>query len=160
MLEKFFFDWSAILAFTRGEVHGPAVIELIDRIKRAQRITSVLVACECYRGIPLSSAKRKSQMRVLNALLEFFALNPVYEAQAMAGARLFRYSAGAIAPILAAQCIDGNYTMVTIDTRHFINVPAIKIATQQAAPGCDQRVMGLRDFCVTLRGAYRHRGTI
>ncbi len=65
MLEKFFSDSSALLAITRKEVHGPAVIELIDRINPAQRITSVLVAYECYRGIPLSTAKRKSQMRDL-----------------------------------------------------------------------------------------------
>ena len=32
MLEKFFSDSSALLAITRKEVHGPAVIELIDRI--------------------------------------------------------------------------------------------------------------------------------
>lgn len=88
MLEKFFFDSSALLAITRKEVRGPAVAALLDRIKPAQRITSVLVAYECYRGIPLSNARRKSQMQALGTLFGFFSLKSVFEAQAMAGARL------------------------------------------------------------------------
>ena len=127
MLEKFFFDSSALLAITRKEVRGPAVAALLDRIKPAQRITSVLVAYECYRGIPLSNARRKSQMQALGTLFGFFSLKSVFEAQAMAGARLFRYSAGAIDPILAAQCVEGGYTMVTINTIHFKRVPGIRL---------------------------------
>ena len=117
MLEKFFFDSSALLAITRKEMHGPAVIELMDRIKPAQRIRSVRLAYECYRGIPLSTARRKSQICDLQTLFEFFTLKSVFEAQAMAGARLFTYSASAIDPILAAQCLDGGCTMVTINTK-------------------------------------------
>lgn len=127
MLEKFFFDSSSLLAFTRKEREGPAVIELIDSIKPAQRITSVLVAYECYRGIPQSNSKRKAQVRELDALFSFFTIKAIYRAQAMEGARLCQYSKGAIDPILAAQCVDGGYTMVTVNRKDFERVPRLRL---------------------------------
>jgi len=52
----------------------------------------------------------------------------VYHAKAMTAARIFQYSKGAIDPLLAAQCIDGGYTMVTANLQDFERVPGLKIA--------------------------------
>jgi len=105
------------------------VIALVNALKQSQLVTSVLVAYELYRGVHPNSSTRKSQIKELELTLERFSLKPVHEAQAMHGAKAFYHSAGAIDPILAAQCVDGGFTLVTFNQKHFERVPGIKIHT-------------------------------
>ena len=65
---------------------------------------------------------------MLELALAEFTLKPVHEGAAMAGARLHRFSSGAIDPILAAQCVEGGFTMVTDNKRDFERVPGIRLA--------------------------------
>lgn len=127
MSEKYFFDTSAFLAIIRDEPQGLAISALNDGLKRAQCFTSVLVAYELFRGIPLSASRRKTQTQILDELLEKFTRKSVFEAQAMAAAKVHRYSRGAIDPILAAQCVDGGFTLVTTNRQDFERVPGIKL---------------------------------
>lgn len=128
MLERFFFDTSAFLAVVKNEPQGPAILALNDSLKQAQCVTSVLVAYELYRGVPLLSNKRKSQARTIDMLLERFTLKAVFEAHAMAAAKLYRYSKGQIDPILAAQCVEGGFTLVTANRKDFERVPGLRLA--------------------------------
>ena len=127
MPEKYFFDTSAFLAIIRSEPEGAAIGALNDRLRRSQCFTSVLVAYELFRGIPLSAARRKAQTQVLNELLDKFTRKSVFEAHALAAARVHRFSRGAIDPILAAQCVDGGFTLVTTNRQDFERVPDIKL---------------------------------
>ena len=95
---------------------------------------SVLVAYELFRGVPRSSPKRKSQIKELELLLEKFSRKSVFNSHAVMAARLFQYSKGAIDPILAAQCIDGEYTLVTSNVEDFKRVPKLKIAELKISP--------------------------
>ena len=99
----------------------------MDSLRRYQRVTSVLVAYELYRGVHPESRTRKAQIRELDATLDYFSLKPVYEAQAMLGAKVHHQSKGSIDPLLAAQCVDGDYILVTTNQRDFERVPGIKI---------------------------------
>jgi predicted nucleic acid-binding protein len=126
-LERFFFDTSAFVAVINNEVECAAIESLLLSLKRTQKTTSVLVAYELFKGIPLRESKRKTQIQITNLLLKDFTLKPVYERAAMAGAALFRHSAGEIDPILAAQSIEGGFTFVTKNIKHFDRVPGIKI---------------------------------
>jgi len=126
--EKYFFDTSAFLSIVKNEPLGINVSSLSDSLNRAQCYTSVLVVYELFRGIPKAASKRKSQIKVIESLLEKFTQKSVFHAQAMTAARIFQYSKGAIDPILAAQCIDGGYTMVTANLQDFERVPGLKIA--------------------------------
>lgn len=130
MLKRYFFDSSAFLAAVKDEPLSKAVISLSDSLHPSQKITSVLVAYELYRGVAAESNRRKVQIQILDAMLADFTLKPVHAAQAMAGARVFRekQSKGAIDPILAAQCVDGGYWMVTANRGDFERVPGIKLA--------------------------------
>jgi predicted nucleic acid-binding protein len=125
--ERFFFDTSAFLADIRREPEGDAVFALRERLRRTQCFTSVLVVYELYRGVPLSHSKRKSQIQVLDTWLSTFTLKPVHEAHAMMAAKLHRYSKGSIDPLLAAQCLDGDFTMVTTNRQDFERVPELRI---------------------------------
>ena len=58
MLEKYFFDSSAFIEILREQSRSVAVERLLDSLKRSQKFTSVLVAYELYRGIPLSYSRR------------------------------------------------------------------------------------------------------
>lgn len=127
MSDRYFFDTSAFLALVRNEPERDAVAELRASLRRTQCFTSVLVAYELYRGVPLSPSRRKTQIQVINEMLTVFTLKPVYEAHAMAAAKLHRYSKGAIDPLLAAQCLDGNYTMVTTNREDFKRVPGLRL---------------------------------
>lgn len=128
MLEKYFFDSSAFIEILREQSRSVAVERLLDSLKRSQKFTSVLVAYELYRGIPLSYSRRKSQTQALNEILADFTLKPVHEAVAMHAAKLHRFSKGDIDPVLAAQCIDGGYTLVTVNEKDFVRVPGIRLA--------------------------------
>ncbi len=45
----------------------------------------------------------------------------------MMAAKLHRYSKGSIDPLLAAQCLDGDFTMVTTNRQDFERVPELRI---------------------------------
>lgn len=128
MADSYFFDSSAFLEIIKDQARSVAVQNLLSSLKRHQKFTSVLVAYELYRGVPLSDSRRKSQTRALDLLLAGFTLKPVHEAVAMHAAKVHRFSAGAIDPILAAQSIDGGCIMVTTNEKHFVRVPGIRLA--------------------------------
>jgi predicted nucleic acid-binding protein len=107
VLERFFFDSSAFIAMIRKEASAPTLSAMLGELRRSQCHTSVLVVYELYRGLPQASPKLKAQVSEIESLLEKFTRKSVFHAQAMAAARLFRYSKGAIDPILAAQCFEG-----------------------------------------------------
>ena len=130
MRERHFFDTSAFLAILKKEEKGASVLELIGSLGRTQRVTSVLVAYELFRGIAPHTSKRKSQFQNIEQLLDYFTVKPVTEAHAMEAAKIFRNKAskGAIDPILAAQCIEGRFRMVTLNVKDFEDVDGIKFA--------------------------------
>lgn len=80
-----------------------------------------------YRGVHPNSTRRKSPLKELNAALEDFTLKPVHEAQAINAARFYYDSKGDIDPILAAQCVDGGFTLVTTNPKDFERVPGIRM---------------------------------
>lgn len=127
MLERYFFDTSAFLAVIRNEAQRGSVEALIASLRRSQRVTSVLVAYGLYRGVHPNSTRRKSPLKELNAALEDFTLKPVHEAQAINAARFYYDSKGDIDPILAAQCVDGGFTLVTTNPKDFERVPGIRM---------------------------------
>lgn len=129
MIERYFFDTSAILAVLKREPQGAAIKAMMDSLSRMQRVSSVLVAYELYRGVPLSSTKRRSQLKAISIVLDGFALKPVHEAHAMAAAKLYQHSKGKLDPLLAAQCVDGGFIMVTTNRRDFERVPGLRLAT-------------------------------
>lgn len=128
MRERYFFDSSAFIAILRKEPGYERIETLLKTIPWSARVTSVLVAYELFRGIPASSGKAKAQIRELDNLLYGFTLKPVHTAHAMTGAKLFRQSKGFNDPILAAQCVDGGFVMVTKNRKDFERVPGIKLA--------------------------------
>ncbi len=127
MSDRYFFDTSAFLAVIKKEPYAEIILDLRDSLKRFQCVTSVLVAYELYRGIPPSATKRKAQIQVIETSLKKFTLKPVYEAHAMTAARLYQYSKGTIDPLLAAQCVDGDYILVTTNRKDFERVPGLRI---------------------------------
>ncbi|MBK7005832.1 MAG: type II toxin-antitoxin system VapC family toxin [Burkholderiales bacterium] len=126
---RYFFDTSAFLAIIRKEPNWKEVADFLDSLRRNQRVTSVLVAYELYRGVHPASRTRKAQLRELDAILGYFSLKPVYEAQAMLASKVHYKSKGSIDPILAAQCLDGGYTLVTMNVKDFERVPGIRLLT-------------------------------
>lgn len=129
MLDRYFFDTSAFLEVIKQQAKGEAIERLSSGLRRTQKVTSVLVAYELYRGIPLSASRRKKQVQVLELALAEFTLKPVHEAPAMMASRIHGlFSKGRIDPILAAQCVDGGYLMVTTNTQDFSRVPGIRMA--------------------------------
>lgn len=129
MSERYFFDTSAFISIIKKEPRGQAIRLLNDSLNMSQCVTSVLVAYELYRGVPPEASKRKSQLRLIATLLEKFTLKPVHEAQAMAAARIYHYSKGKLDPLLAAQCVDGGFIMVTTNRRDFERAPGLRLAT-------------------------------
>jgi len=127
VLERFFFDSSAFIAIIRKEAPAPTLSAMLSELRRSQCHTSVLVVYELYRGLPQTSPKLKSQVSEIESLLEKFTRKSVFHAHAMSAARLFRFSKGAIDPILAAQCLEGGYTLVTTNVQDFERVPGLKI---------------------------------
>ena len=126
-LKRYFFDTSAFLAVVKNEDNKPRVLALIAGLKAPQLVTSGLVAYELYRGVSPKSKTRKAQIKNLELMLKRFSLRPVYEAHAMQGAKNYHLSAGDIDPLLAAQCVDGGFIMVTFNQNDFEGVKNIEI---------------------------------
>lgn len=124
MPDSYFFDSSAII---KKRPDGPAIEALLGRLNRQQCYTSVLVAYELLRGIPALYERRKFQEQAIEALLHKFTRKAVTNAHALAGAKAYHYSAGDVDPILAAQAVDGNFVMVTVNLKHFRRVPGLKL---------------------------------
>ncbi len=128
MSERYFFDTSAFLAILRGESTGPAIQILLDGLKARQKVTSVLVAYELYRGISPGQTKARAQRLALDRLLADFNVKPLTNAHAMSGAKLHRYSRGFADPLLGAQCLDGGFILVTTNPSDFGRMPGIQLA--------------------------------
>lgn len=127
MLDRHFFDTSAFLAVIKNEAQKKAVLDLLGNLKQFQLVTSVLVVYELYRGVHPDSSTRKSQIQQLDIALSRFSIKPVHEAHAMLAAKCFHSSKGKIDPILAAQCLDGGFMLVTTNRQDFERVPGIKL---------------------------------
>ena len=129
MSKRYFFDTSAFLAIVKYEPAGERVLELSASLRDRQKVTSVLVAYELYRGISPRNAKHVTQRRILDALLAGFTIKSLTNAQAMAAARLYQYSKGFADSLIGAQCIEGGFDLVTTNVQDFERMPEIRIHT-------------------------------
>lgn len=117
------------MAIIKDRPDSDKIAALLERLNRQQCFTSVLVAYELYRGIPALPERRKYQERIIKTLSEKFTHKSVTYAHAMRASNAFRYSDGDIDPLIAAQAIDGDYTLVTLNRKHFERIPGIRLHT-------------------------------
>lgn len=129
MSDRYFFDTSSFLAIIRDEPFGEHVANLLDALRDRQKVTSVLVAYELYRGISPKGQKAAAQRKALDVLLSGFSVKPLTNSQAMDGARLYRYTKGFADALIGSQCLEGDFWMVTDNTIDFERMPGIKVYT-------------------------------
>ena len=91
-------------------------------------MSSVLVAYELYRGISLNQPKGRAQRLYLDKILTEFSVKPLSNANAMAGARLYRHSKGFADSLIGAQCLEGGFFLVTTNASDFARMPGIRLA--------------------------------
>ncbi len=101
----------------------------MGRLRHSQKVTSVIVAYELYRGISPDRSNGRTQRLYLDKLLKEFTVKAVTNSHAMHAAKLFRYSKGFGDPLIGAQCIEGSFVLVTTNDQDFDRMPNIRLAT-------------------------------
>ena len=79
-------------------------------------------------GISPDQPKGRAQGIYLDKILTEFSVKPLTNANAMAGARLYRYSKGFADSLIGAQCLEGGFFLVTTNASDFARMPGIRLA--------------------------------
>lgn len=129
MRQRYFFDTSAFLAIIRGEAEKPSIQALNARLQARQCATSVLVIYELMRGAPSPSARGGAQVHLIGELTDRMTAKPITRAHGLKAAELFRkgYTRGAVDPLIAAQCLEGGFHLVTTNRQDFERVPGLQL---------------------------------
>ena len=64
----------------------------------------------------------------MDKILTEYRVKPLSNANAMAGARLCRYSTGFADSLIGAQCLEGGFFLVTTNASDFARMPGIRLA--------------------------------
>lgn len=95
------------------------------------RRSTVLVACELYRGISPNPSKGKAQRLYLDKILAQFSVKPLTNANVLAGAKLYRHFKGLADSLIGAQCLEGGIFLVITNPDDFARMPGSHMAVNR-----------------------------